>query len=260
MPKFAANLSLLFTEYDFPKRFIHAAAAGFTGVEFLFPYDYDPYQIKQWLDDQELEQVLFNLPAGHWGSGERGLACLPSRQDEFREGVHQAMEYAEVLGNHLLHCMAGIKPEGMLFADALDCYIENIEYAANVAAQHNRIICIEPINSYDMPGYLLNYSEDAIEIISELGHPHVRLQYDMYHAQRMEGHLSQSIERLLPYIAHIQIANNPGRHEPHLGELNYGFIFHMLDQLQYDGWIGCEYIPATTTAEGLSWLRAYRNK
>ncbi len=260
MPKFSANLSLLFTEYDFPKRFVHAAAAGFKGVEYLFPYDYEPSQLKQWLDDQQLQQILFNLPAGNWGAGERGLACLPDRKMEFKEGVHKALEYAKVLGNDLLHCMAGIKPEDMLFADALDCYMENLEYAANAASQQNCTICIEPINIYDMPNYFLNYSEHAIEIISELEQPNLRLLYDIYHAQRMEGHLSQTIERLLPYIGHIQIANSPGRHEPHLGEINYNFIFHLLGQLQYDGWVGCEYHPATTTAAGLTWLHAYRNK
>lgn len=259
MPKFAANLSLLFTEYEFPKRFVHAAAAGFSGVEYLFPYDYQAQQLKQWLDDQQIQQVLFNLPAGNWGAGERGLACIPERQIEFREGVHQALEYADILGNELLHCMAGIKPDHLLFADVLDCYMDNLDYAAQVAAQYGRTICIEPINVYDMPGYFLNYSEHAIEIISELGHPNLQLQYDIYHAQRMEGGLSQSLERLLPYIAHIQIANTPGRHEPHLGEINYAFIFDYLDQLHYDGWVGCEYIPATTTAAGLSWFNTLRN-
>lgn len=258
MPRFSANLSLLFTEYDFPKRFIHAAAAGFTGIEFLFPYDYEPEQIKHWLDEQQLEQVLFNLPAGNWAAGERGLACLAERKTEFREGVHQAMEYAEILGNTLVHCMAGIRPETVLIGDAIDCYMDNLDYAATVAAQHQRIICIEPINHYDIPNYLLNYSEDAIELIHELGHPNLRLQYDIYHAQRMEGHLCHTIERLLPYIAHIQIANTPGRHEPHLGEINYDFIFQTLDQLDYEGWVGCEYIPATTTAAGLTWLNNYR--
>lgn len=260
MPKFSANLSLLFTEYDFPKRFVHAAAAGFQGVEYLFPYDYETKQLKQWLDDQQLQQILFNLPAGNWGAGERGLACLPDRKNEFREGVHQALEYADALGNELLHCMAGIKPEGLSFNLALDCYMENLDYAAQAAAQQNRIICIEPINTYDMPNYFLNYSEHAIEMISELAQPNLGLLYDIYHAQRMEGHLSQTIERLLPYIAHIQIANTPGRHEPHLGEINYNFIFHLLGQLEYKGWVGCEYHPATTTAAGLTWLHAYRNK
>lgn len=260
MLKFSANLSLLFTEDDFPKRFLHAAAAGFKGVEYLFPYDYKAEQIKQWLDDQQLEQVLFNMSAGNWGVGERGIACLPSRKTEFQESVHQAMEYAEILGNQLVHCMAGVKPEGMRYADALDCYLENLDFAANIAAQHDRLVCIEPINVYDMPNYFLNYSEQAIEIISELEHPNLRLQYDVYHAQRMEGHLSQTIERLLPYIAHMQIANSPGRHEPHLGEINYNFIFHLLKQLQYEGWVGCEYLPATTTVAGLVWLNTYRNE
>lgn len=260
MPKFSANLSLLFSEYDFPKRFLHAAAAGFKGVEFLFPYDYEAAQLKQWLDDQELQQVLFNMPAGNWAAGERGIACLANRKEEFQEGVHKAMEYAEVLGNELVHCMAGIKPEETSFSEALDCYLENLDYAAKVAAQHNRQICIEPINIYDIPNYFLNYSEHAIEIINELDHANLRLQYDIYHAQRMEGHLSQTIERLLPYIAHIQIANSPGRHEPHLGEINYNFIFHLLGQLQYEGWVGCEYHPATTTVAGLTWLNTHRNQ
>lgn len=260
MPKFAANISLMFTEYDFPKRFHHAAAAGFKGVEFLFPYDYKAEQLKQWLDEQQLEQALFNLSPGNWDAGERGLACLPDRTQEFKDSVHQALEYSDVLGNTLLHCMAGIKPEALRFEEALDCYMENLDYAANAAAQHNRVICIEPINFYDVPNYFLNYSEHAVEIISELDHANLRLQYDIYHMQLMEGSLSQTLERYLPYIAHIQIANTPGRHEPNLGEINYPFLFQLLDKLEYNGWIGCEYHPATTTIAGLSWLNDYLEK
>lgn len=258
MPKFAANLSMLFTEYEFPKRFVHAAAAGFSGIEYLFPYDYTPAQLKQWLDDQSLPQVLFNLPAGRWDQGERGLACLPDRQTEFQEGVHIAMEYANTLGNELMHCMAGIRPEGLSYTKALDTYLTNLAYATDIAAQHNRAICIEPINPYDMPGYFLQQSEQAVEIINELNRTNLKLQYDIYHAQRVEGHISHTLERFLTYIGHIQIANSPGRHEPHLGEINYDFIFHLVDHLGYAGWIGCEYLPAATTAEGLSWLRRYQ--
>lgn len=254
MPKFAANLSMLFTEYDFPKRFIHAAAAGFKGVEFLFPYEFDASTIKQWLDDNQLKQILFNLPAGQWAKGERGLACLPDRKNEFKEGVLQALDYAEVLDNTLLHCMAGIKPETISSTQALDCYLENLAFASETAAKANRIICIEPINSFDIPGYFLNYSQQAIDVITELNQANLKLQYDIYHAQRMEGHLSQSIQKLLPYIAHIQIANTPGRHEPSHGEINYTFIFDWLKKLNYNGWIGCEYNPATTTSEGLGWF------
>ncbi|HJH22980.1 MAG TPA: hydroxypyruvate isomerase family protein [Paenalcaligenes hominis] len=257
MPKFAANLSLLFTEYDFQKRFVHAAAAGFKGVEYLFPYDHTATALRQLLDDNQLEQVLFNLPAGNWGAGERGLACLPDRRQEFQDSVHLALEYACTLGNSLIHCMAGIKPEGLSTTAALTCYLENLHYAAQAAAEHDRIICIEPINHFDMPGYFLNYSQQALDIVHELNHDNIKLQFDIYHAQRMEGHICFSLERLLPYIAHIQIANTPGRHEPHLGELNYDFIFHFLKQLQYSGWIGCEYIPALHTGAGLSWLQPY---
>lgn len=258
MPKFTANLSFLFTEYDFSERFAQAATAGFKGVEFLFPYEYPPQQIKQWLDDNQLQQILFNLAAGDWAAGDRGIACLPHRKTEFKESVHQALEYAAILDTSLLHCLAGIKPEALSYTKALDCYLENLDYAANAAAQQNRQICIEPINVYDMPGFFLNFSEQAIEIISQLALPNLRLQYDIYHAQRMEGELSNTIERLLPYIAHIQIANTPGRHEPNQGEINYDYIFQLLDELHYDGWIGCEYSPITTTTAGLSWFNKYK--
>lgn len=257
MPRFAANLSLLFTEHDFKKRFLHASAAGFKGVEYLFPYDYPASELKQLLDENQLQQVLFNLPAGHWAAGERGLACLPDRRQEFQDSVHIALEYAQQLGNSLLHCMAGIKPEGLSNHLALDCYLDNLHYAAQVAANQNCTICIEPINHFDIPNYFLNYSQQATDILLELNLDNLKLQYDLYHAQRMEGHLSYTLERLLPHIAHIQIANTPGRHEPHIGEINYDFIFRLLDHLPYSGWVGCEYIPAQTTRAGLNWLHPY---
>lgn len=254
MPQFAANLSMLFSEYAFPTRFEHAAAAGFKGVEFLFPYEYSANEIKQWLDDQQLNQILFNLPPGRWQEGERGIACLPNRKSEFQESVHLALEYAQVLGNQLLHCMAGIVPEALSNTKAMDCYKENLLFAANLAANTKHIICIEPINHFDMPGYLLNYSQQAVDIIQELDQKNLCLQYDIYHAQRMEGHLSQRLQQLLPYIAHIQIANTPGRHEPDHGEINYSFIFNWLQEIGYKGWIGCEYNPTSTTIDGLDWF------
>jgi hydroxypyruvate isomerase len=256
MPKFAANLSMLFTEEDFLDRFEAAAQAGFQGVEYLFPYDYDPEQIKERLEANGLTQVLFNLPAGDWGAGERGIGCHPDRVEEFREGVDRAIEYAKTLGCRQVNCLAGIKPAGVSDDEARQTLVENLRFAADKLAQEDILLIAEPINTRDIPGFFLNRTEQALVLFDEVGSDNLKLQYDIYHMQIMEGDLAPTIEKHFNRIAHVQLADNPGRHEPGTGEINYPFLFGQLDRLGYDGWIGCEYTPATTTREGLGWLDA----
>jgi len=256
MPKFAANLSMLFTEEDFLDRFEAAAQAGFQGVEYLFPYDYDPEQIKERLEANGLTQVLFNLPAGEWGAGERGIGCHPDRVEEFREGVDRAIEYAKTLGCRQVNCLAGIKPAGVSDDEARQTLVENLRFAADKLAQEDILLIAEPINTRDIPGFFLNRTEQALVLFDEVGSDNLKLQYDIYHMQIMEGDLAPTIEKHFNRIAHVQLADNPGRHEPGTGEINYPFLFGQLDRLGYDGWIGCEYTPATTTREGLGWLDA----
>ena len=258
MPKFAANLSMLFTEVDFLDRFQAAAEAGFKGVEYLFPYDFEAAEIKRRLDDNGLTQVLFNLPAGDWAAGERGIACHPDRVEEFREGVERAIAYARVLGNTQVNCLAGIKPEGVSDAEARQTLVENLRYAADKLADAGILLIAEPINTRDIPGFFLNRTEQALKIFDEVASDNLKLQYDIYHMQIMEGDLAPTIEKHLGRIAHVQIADNPGRHEPGTGEINYPFLFAHLDRLGYQGWIGAEYKPAGRTQEGLGWLDAAR--
>lgn len=258
MPKFAANLSMLFTEVDFLDRFEAAAKAGFQGVEYLFPYDFGADEIKQRLDANGLTQVLFNLPAGDWGAGERGIACHPDRVDEFRAGVDKAIAYAKVLGNTQVNCLAGIKPEGVSDDQARQTLVENLRFAAEKLEAAGIRLIAEPINTRDIPGFFLNGTEQALAIFDEVGSDNLELQYDIYHMQIMEGDLAPTMETHLARIAHVQLADNPGRHEPGTGEINYPFLFAHLDRLGYDGWIGCEYKPKTTTVEGLGWLDSVR--
>ncbi|MDR9440214.1 MAG: hydroxypyruvate isomerase [Halomonas sp.] len=258
MPKFAANLSMLFTEEDFLDRFAAAADAGFRGVEYLFPYEFEAAAIKQRLDDHGLTQVLFNLPAGDWGAGERGIACHPDRIEEFRSGVDQAIEYARVLGNTQVNCLAGIKPSGVSDDEARQTLVGNLHFAAEKLEAAGILLLAEPINTRDIPGFFLNHTEQALAIFDEVGSGNLKLQYDIYHMQIMEGDLAPTIERHLDRIAHVQVADNPGRHEPGTGEIHYPFLFAHLDRLGYTGWVGAEYKPATTTREGLGWLDAIR--
>ncbi|MDN3521679.1 hydroxypyruvate isomerase [Halomonas ramblicola] len=258
MPKFAANLSMLFTEVDFLDRFEAAAKAGFQGVEYLFPYDYAPAEIKAKLDAHGLTQVLHNLPAGDWGAGERGIACHPERVEEFRAGVDKAIEYATALGCQQVNCLAGIQPQGVSDDEARRTLVENLRYAAEKLEAAGILLLAEPINTRDIPGFFLNRTEQALAIFDEVGSDNLKLQYDIYHMQIMEGDLAPTIETHLGRIAHVQLADNPGRHEPGTGEINYPFLFAHLDRLGYTGWIGCEYKPATTTEEGLGWLDAAR--
>ncbi|MCE0734391.1 hydroxypyruvate isomerase [Halomonas sp. G15] len=258
MPQFAANLSMLFTEVDFLDRFQAAAEAGFKGVEYLFPYDFEAAEIKRRLDDNGLTQVLFNLPAGDWAAGERGIACHPDRIAEFREGVERAIAYARVLGNTQVNCLAGIKPEGVSDAEARQTLVGNLRYAADKLADAGILLIAEPINTRDIPGFFLNRTEQALQIFDEVAGDNLKLQYDIYHMQIMEGDLAPTIETHFDRIAHVQIADNPGRHEPGTGEINYPFLFAHLDRLGYQGWIGAEYKPAGRTQEGLGWLDAAR--
>ena len=259
MPKFAANLSFLFTDVPFPARFKRAAAAGFKGVEYLFPYDYPAHEVADWLRDNDLEQVLFNLPPGDWGAGERGLACLPERRAEFVDSVELAMDYAVQLDCSRLHCMAGLRPVGVDEAVLVETYLANVRHAADRLATIGATLLIEPINSrIDMPAYWLDDIDKGFWLLDAVDRSNVKLQYDMYHAQIIAGDLARTLIANLPRIGHVQIADNPGRHEPGTGEINYPFLFNLLDRLGYPGWVGCEYKPQTTTEAGLAWLSAYR--
>ena len=253
MPKFAANLTMLFTEVPFLDRFARAAQAGFTAVEFLFPYAFDTREIKSRLDANGLKLVLHNLPAGDWDAGERGIACLPDRVAEFKQGVARAIEVGSALGVPQLNCLAGKAPAGVAEATLRQTFVDNLRYAAVELKKANLKLLIEPINTYDIPGFYLNRSAQALSILDEVGADNAFLQYDAYHMQRMEGELAATIEKHLARIAHIQIADNPGRHEPGTGEIDHAFLFAHLDRIGYSGHVGCEYKPTTTTEAGLHW-------
>lgn len=255
MPKFAANLTMLFNEVDFLDRFAAARQAGFKGVEYLFPYAWDRYELAERLDRNGLVQVLHNLPAGDWAAGERGIGCHPDRITEFQDGVGQAIEYAQALGCKQVNCLAGIAPAGIDTEKLQTTFIDNLRFAADKLREAGIRLLIEPINTYDIPGFYLNRTDQAAAIIDAVGSDNLYIQYDLYHAQRMEGELANTIARYLPRIAHMQLADNPGRHEPGTGEINYPFLFAHIDRLGYDGWIGCEYKPAADTVAGLGWMR-----
>jgi len=257
MPRFAANLSMLFTELDFLDRFAAAAEAGFRGVEYMSPYDFDAGELKRRLEDNDLEQVLHNLPAGNWAAGDRGIACLPDRVAEFREGVGRAVEYATTLGCRQLNCLAGKVSNGHDPQELRATLVSNLSYAASELAKADLTLLVEAINTRDIPGFVISGTTQARDIVEEVGAANLGLQYDIYHMQIMEGDLARTIEENLDLIRHLQLADNPGRHEPGSGEINYPFLFEHLDRIGYEGWIGCEYAPATTTIEGLGWLKAY---
>jgi hydroxypyruvate isomerase len=253
MPKFSANLSMLYTEHAFLDRFEPAAKAGFKAVEFLFPYAFGAADIKAKLDGNGLQLVLHNLPAGDWEAGERGIACHPDRVEEFRAGVANAITYAQALGVGQLNCLAGKTPQGASDAVLHKTFVDNLRYAADKLGKANIKLLIEPINTFDIPGFYLNRTVQALDILNEVGANNAFVQYDIYHAQRMEGEVAATIQKHLARIAHIQLADNPGRNEPGTGEINYAFLFAHLDRLGYGGWIGCEYKPASTTDAGLGW-------
>ena len=255
MPQFAANLTMLYNEVPFLERFELAANSGFKAVEFLFPYAYEAAEIKNKLEQNQLKLVLHNLPAGDWDAGDRGSACNPDRVEEFRAGVAKAIEYAKVLGVPQLNCLAGKMQPGISEQLLHDTFVENLQFAAAVLKKSQLKLLIEPINTFDIPGFFLSTTQQALDILSEVDADNLFVQYDIYHAQRMEGELSNTIEKNLSKIAHIQLADNPGRNEPGTGEINYPHLFKLLDRIGYQGWIGCEYKPATTTDAGLSWIQ-----
>ncbi|WP_315756439.1 MULTISPECIES: hydroxypyruvate isomerase [unclassified Bradyrhizobium] len=254
MPRFAANLTMLFNELPFVDRFAAAKAAGFSGVEYLFPYDFDKAELREQLTRHGLTQVLHNLPAGNWATGERGIAILPDRVDEFRDGVRRAIEYARALDCRQLNCLVGIAPDDADPRELNAVLVRNLRFAATALKAQGIKLLIEPINTLDIPGFVLNRTAQALQLISEVESDNLFVQYDIYHMQIMEGDLARTMQKHLARIAHIQLADNPGRHEPGTGEINYAFLFRHLDAIGYRGWIGCEYKPRTTTGEGLGWL------
>lgn len=262
MPRFAANLSMLYNDVDFLDRIAAAARDGFKAVEYLFPYAYPSQELAARLQAHGLQQVLFNAPPGDWDAGERGLASLPGREAEFRDGIAKAIEYAKALQCPRIHVMAGLVPQGADAATVRASYVANVRYAAEQAAPHGIQILLEPINGRDMPGFFLSRQDQAHALIAEIGAANVKVQMDLYHAQIVEGDLAMKIRQYLPTgnVGHFQIAGVPERHEPDVGELNYTYLFKLLDGLGYDGWIGCEYRPARgaashATSDGLGWLK-----
>jgi hydroxypyruvate isomerase len=257
MPRFSANLTMLFGELPFLERFAAARTAGFRAVEFVSPYDHDPRHLAELLREHDLAVSVFNLPAGDWSAGDRGVACDPRRVDEFRDGVRRALEYAAALGCPRLHAMAGIRPPGVEEARLRETYVANLRFAAEALAARGLELLVEAINDRDMPGYHLTTARQAFELIDELGAPNLRFQLDVYHLHVMGEDPVRTLEARLPQIGHVQIADAPGRHEPGTGRIDYPFLLPHLDRLGYAGWVGCEYRPRTTTAAGLGWMRAY---
>jgi len=258
MPKFAANLSMMFTEVPFLDRFKLAANAGFSAVEYLFPYAHPAEEIAERLDQFALTQALFNLPPGDWDGGDRGIAGHPGREYEFKASVETALSYAKTLGCKTLHCMAGITARGVDRDTAWACYIANVRYAAEQAQTLGITIVLEPINSRDMPGYLLAMTHDARKAIESVGASNLGLQLDFYHCQIMEGDLAVHLRENQDITRHIQIAGVPERHEPDVGEINYPYLFSQIDALGYDGFVGCEYRPRGKTEDGLGWFAQYQ--
>lgn len=255
MPKFAANLTMLFNEVPFLDRFDAAAKAGFTAVEFLFPYGFDGGEIKARLRGNGQKLVLHNLPAGDWDAGERGIACHPDRIAEFQLGVAAGIKSAQLLGVDQLNCLAGKVPAGVSADQARETLLENLRYAAQQFKTAGLRLLIEPINRFDIPGFYLNTTWQALDLIEASGSDNIFVQYDIYHAQRTEGELANTLSKHLPQIGHVQLADNPGRNEPGTGEINYSFLFRHLDAIGYAGWIGCEYKPRADTLSGLGWLK-----
>jgi len=260
MPAFAANLTMNYPEFGFLDRFDAAARDGFKGVEFLFPYMCSKEDIGVRIASNDLRVALFNAPPGDWDGGERGLASLPGREDEFRRAIDTAMEYSAVLKNRLLHVMAGLRVPEITREKQMDIYLENIEYAAQQARTSGITIVLEAINTRDMPGYFLNYQEDSKKVCDLIGADNIKLQFDLYHAQIMQGDLSTRLNILFDSIAHIQAAGVPLRNEPDTGEVNFNYLFEQLDDLGYRGWVGCEYRPCASTSEGLEWLAPWRGR
>ena len=257
MPKLAANLSMMYQEHPFLDRFGAAAKDGFKAVEFLFPYEYPAADVKARLGDAGLVLALFNAPPGNWGAGERGLSSLPGREEEFRRGVATALDYARALGNQRLHVMAGLIQPGEDRARHRAVYLANLAYAAKQAASLGITVVIEPINTRDIPGFFLNRQDEAHAVCAEVGAPNLKVQFDLYHCQIVEGDLAMKLRKYMAGTGHIQIAGVPERHEPDVGEINYPYLFGVMDELGYDGWVGCEYRPRGETSAGLGWARPW---
>jgi hydroxypyruvate isomerase len=257
MPRFSANLSMLFKEVAFLDRFDRAAAAGFKGVEFLFPYEWDKDELLEGLQRNGLEMVLHNLPAGNWNAGERGLASLADRVDEFRQGVALAIDYATALACPRLNCLAGIPPVTQDRDKTMQTLVSNIRYAAEETSKRGIKLVVEALNSEDMPGFYLNSTRQVVDLVKAVDHPNVSIQYDIYHMQVMEGNLIKTIRQYLDKIGHMQLADVPGRHEPGTGEINFPNLFRAIDDMGYAGWIGCEYVPSQSTEQSLGWLKEY---
>ncbi|MBV2162724.1 MAG: hydroxypyruvate isomerase [Comamonas sp.] len=256
MPQLSANLSMLFTERPFLERFAAAAQAGFKAVEFMFPYAFSAEAIQAELQKHQLQLVLHNLPAGDWDGGDRGIACDPARVEEFRAGVAQAIAYATALGVPRLNCLAGKAPADVDAAVVRQTLVDNLRFAAQALEQNGIRLLVEMINTFDIPGFYLHGTNQALALLDEVGSPNLQLQYDVYHMQRMEGEIAATLQKQLPRIGHVQIADNPGRNEPGTGEINYAFLFRHLDAIGYQGWVGCEYKPAGQTEDGLGWIKA----
>ena len=255
MPRFAANLTMLFTESDFLDRFALAADAGFEAVEYLLPYSYEKQQLVDRLGEHRLAQVLHNLPGGDWAAGERGIACLPGRQQEFQDGVGEAIEYATALGCPQVNCLAGIAPDGVPLSALRETLVDNLRFAARHLGTAGIKLLLEPINNVrDIPGFLVNTTGQALDIIREAGVPNLYLQADIYHMHVMSEDIAAVLDREIERIAHVQIADDPGRHEPGTGTIDFAGVFTQLDRLRYPGWIGCEYRPSSTTGASLAWL------
>jgi hydroxypyruvate isomerase len=260
MPRFAANLSMLFTEVPLLARFERAARAGFSTVEMQFPYEQPAAALREQLRANRLTMVLHNLPAGDWAAGDRGVACDPTRVDEFRAGVPRAIAYAQTLGVPQLNCLVGKTPAGVSEAEVRRTVVENLRFAADALKAASLRLLIEPLNPFDVPGFWLIGTANAVALLDEVGADNAFVQYDIYHAQRSEGELAATVAKYLSRIGHIQVADNPGRHEPGTGEIQYDFIFNHLDNIGYQGHVGCEYKPAGSTEAGLGWLEAARRQ
>jgi hydroxypyruvate isomerase len=258
MVRFAANLSMMFNEVPFLERFDAAAAAGFQAVEFLFPYDYPAEVIEQKLRENRLENVLFNMPPGNWAAGERGIGCIPGREEEFRAGVDKALAYAERLGTPRLHALAGVAPAGADRSSLRATFIANLRYAAGKLAARGITLLIEAINTRDIPGFFLNTQAESYAILTEINAPNLKMQMDLYHMQVVEGDLAMKLRQYATHCGHIQIAGVPARQEPDTGEVNYRYLYGVLDEIGYAGWIGCEYRPAGKTVDGLGWFQGKR--
>ena len=257
MPRFAANLTMLFAEVPFLNRFAAAASAGFRAVEYMFPYDYEPQALADRLHAHGLQQVLHNLPAGDWTAGDRGIACHPGREAEFQDSVGRAVTYAKALGCSRVNCMAGKRPPGVSAEQAQEALVGNLRFAASELKKSGITLLLEAINTRDMPGFFVSTTRHALSVLDAVGSDNLLYQYDIYHMQRMEGELADTLQTHLPRIGHVQLADNPGRNEPGTGEINYSFLLPYLDRIGYAGWVGCEYKPRTATLAGLGWMAQY---